>query len=126
MSYEFTADEEDVIAGVGNLSLILGILIIIGGIMDFFIAQNQFSIEWSDGITAELIVFIAIVLAQLVIGGVIFLPAQNLRLIKKTKGNDVEELMNGMNKLLIMTKVIIGGLITCIILLLISFGMEAN
>ena len=115
MSYEFTKTEEKIIRDVGIRAIALTIIIILGAIMDIFIAINQFGSQ-SPWTTVGLNV---VIIAQIAIGAVIFLPAYEFINVAKTRGNDIEFLMRGIKKMILSLKGMIVALSVSIILILI-------
>ena len=119
MSYEFTPSEDKIIAGVGVRGIIITIIILIGSVLDLVVILTQ---SQGQGIW-RLASLIALLLTQIIIGAVFFLPANNFRNVAKTQGNDVNELMIGISKFLKSVNVMVYALIFGTILLFIMLFM---
>ncbi len=95
-AYEFTQEENQVFETLSKRIARLGVLFIIIGVA---VAINGIGVILNEGkIAATLSTFVMSAI-QIIIGIIIWRPADNFRHIVTTKGQDIDELMIGLNEL---------------------------
>lgn len=115
MSYEFTKQEELIINRVSNKGIIIAFILVIGAIIDIL------AIIFSDDHSGKAIIYSLQDLTQLGVAAAFFMPFRNFKNIVKTSGNDIEETMTAMERMVLGFKIMLIAMIAVLILDLILF-----
>jgi predicted transcriptional regulator len=108
MSYEFNNQEELLIKRVSNKGVAIAIIIFLVSLVDLiFIFIDDMSYS-----TIESRIYSIQDLLQIGVGLAFLLPFRNFKNVVKTSGNDIEEMIDGMGKMIIGFKI----MIVCLIL----------
>lgn len=113
-NYEFNAKENESIKKLINHMMVVSIFLIILGAL--FTVYAIYNLVGTDDGTLKFIFNMVIAMVAIVMGWVTINSAKSFRLVVKTEGNDIENLMNALDKLttwfsIQTTMIIIGTLI---------------
>ena len=115
--YEFSKQEEQTIASLGQrMSIVAGLIAAtgIGRIIHGLVLGGG-----AEGFSGAVIVFLIIALVNVAIGIVFYRPTNNFKRIATTEGNDIKELMSAFAKLTSGFNLLNYFLIAVVVLLLI-------
>ena len=111
MAYEFNTNEEILLRKVSNKGIIIAVLIFIPSVIDLGVILLRFN----EITSKNSIVFSIQDILQIGIAIAFLLPLTNIGNIIKTQGNDINELMKVMQKMIIGFKIIIACLVLTVI-----------
>src|SRR4051812_35865215 len=95
-SFEFTPDQNNVLASLARRLTFVGMLIILTGVgrVVLTLVRGQ-----GEGLSLTVIILLLISLVNIVIGVILWRPSDNFRRIATTEGRDIPELMTALNEL---------------------------
>ena len=124
-NYEFNASENESIRKLINHMMVVSIFLIILGAL--FTVYGIYNLVGTDDGTVRFIFDIVMAVVLIVMGWVTINSARSFRLVVRTEGNDIENLMNALDKLTtwfsIQTTMIIVGTLILILGFLNSVGV---
>jgi hypothetical protein len=110
MTYEFSSDEDKVIDGVGMRGLLIGLLLILVAIVNTI--KNVLILE---SINVLLILTIVQNVVAVTVAIAFILPFYDFRTLAKTEGKDINEFMEGIQKMTLGYIIIIISMIILVI-----------
>ncbi len=93
MTYEFTDIESEKIWIFGNKLVITSLIMLVAGVLGIFFTIARFNQLNSVQASVYIIEFIFLIIIALLL----FRPSDNFKMISTTEGNDIDELMKGLN-----------------------------
>ena len=107
MTYEFTDIESEKIWSFGNKLVITSLIMLVAGVLGIFFTIARYNQLNNVHATIYIIEFIFLIVIALLL----FRPSDNFKLIATTEGNDIDELMKGLNDFKLAFMVTIGLLV---------------